>query len=634
MKTIFLTCAGLFCGLSSAASLSPTGDSATGRVTVVPDGVEYRQTATGAGRFSVTIGFSDWERGTWVFMPACAYNGNRDARCIGIVDCLRVGTKAGRGPEPLLEQTRIPALAADGSGVLEVTSGDMATPCAGFFFPNARRAVLVFTEQEIEGRNLGYRVCAGSLRIDYPANRTQAYRFCQEPARGVDGPLSLAADERLKSRLRIVEFEASDVSVLLERFFRERKSLLPGVRPSNGYTPGLWRTVERSWNENCWVDGTYRQEITKWVSGWTGGAASVYPLYKLGDERTRERCRESLDFMMRHQAACGLFYGTVVGETNAVDEATCGPLDEPNRLLVRRSAEALYFLVRCGRVMGWKASWKTGCRRCADALVALWRRHGQFGQWVDIEDGRLLVGRSTSCAIVSAALLEAWRTFGDAAYREIAFAACEDYCRRDLDRGVTYGGPADIIMAPDSESAFGLLESCVAIAEETRDEKWIRRARQAAALCSTWVVSYPYRFPPTSTFAKLRINTVGAVFASVQNKHAAPGICTLSGDSLLRLYRLTGDAAYLELCKDIAFFIPQLVSRPEAPVFAKDGTVLPAGFISERVNMSDWEGCDWVGETFKAFCWCGTALTTTWADLLGQQEFEQDDLLKKTNKNQ
>lgn len=619
---MFLMFASVVCGLCSAMSVSVTGSSATGQVAVDREGVDYRQAASGDGRFSVTIGFPEWEKDTWVFMPACAYNGNRDARCIEITDCLRVGTKAGRGPEPVLEQTKIPALAADGSGVLEVTSGDMATPCAGFFFPKARRAVLIFTEQEVGGRNLGYCVRSGSLRIDYPANRRRAYRFCQEPECDVDRPLSLSANDRLKSRLRIVEFEASDVSVLLERFFRERKSLLSGVRPPNGYTPGLWQTVEKSWNENCWIGGTYRQEISKWVSGWTGGAASIYPLYKFGDARTRERCRASLDFMMRHQAACGLFYGTVIGETNAVDEATCGPLDEPNRLLVRRSAEALYFLVRCGRVMGWKESWKEGCRRCADALVGLWRRHGQFGQWVDIEDGRLLVGRSTSCAIVSAALLEAWRTFGDAAYRTVAFEACEDYCRRDLDRGVTYGGPADIIMAPDSESAFALLESCVALAEETREEKWIRRARQAAALCSTWVVSYPYRFPEASTFAKMRINTVGAVFASVQNKHAAPGICTLSGDSLLRLYRLTGDAAYLDLCKDIAFFIPQLVSRPDAPVFAKGGEALPAGFISERVNMSDWEGFDWVGETFKAFCWCGTALTTTWADLVGQPEFQ------------
>ena len=177
-------------------------------------------------------------------------------------------------------------------------------------------------------------------------------------------------------------------------------------------------------------------------------------------------------------------------------------------------------------------------------------------------------------------------------------------------------------MAPDSESAFGLLESCVALAEETSDPKWIARARQAAALASTWVVSYRYRFPDGSTFGKLGINTVGAVFANLQNKHAAPGICTLSGDSLLRLYRLTGDAAYLELCKDIAYFLPQAVSRADRPIVANDGRVLPPGFVSERVNMSDWEGFKRIGETFCAFCWCGTSLLTTWADLLAQPEFK------------
>ena len=162
--------------------------------------------------------------------------------------------------------------------------------------------------------------------------------------------------------------------------------------------------------------------------------------------------------------------------------------------------------------------------------------------------------------------------------------------------------------APDSESAFALLESCVTLYEVTHDARCLDMARDAASLCSTWVVSYAYLFPDGSEFSRLGVNTTGAMFANVQNKHAAPGICTLSGDSLLRLYRLTGDDAYLELCKDIAFFLPQVVSRADRPIVAYDGRTLPPGFIHERVNMSDWEGFRNIGETFCAFCWVkGTA---------------------------
>ena len=47
------------------------------------------------------------------------------------------------------------------------------------------------------------------------------------------------------------------------------------------------------------------------------------------------------------------------------------------------------------------------------------------------------------------------------------------------------------------------------------------------------------------------MKTVGCVFANLQNKHAAPGICTLSGMALWKLYRWTGNDAYLELLRDI-----------------------------------------------------------------------------------
>ena len=179
-------------------------------------------------------------------------------------------------------------------------------------------------------------------------------------------------------------------------------------------------------------------------------------------------------------------------------------------------------------------------------------------------------------------------------------------------------------MAPDSESAFALLESCVALAEETKDAVWIERSRRAAALASTWVMSYSYVFPENSTFGRLGVNTVGAVFANAQNKHAAPGICTLSGDSLLRLYRLTGDKAYLELCKDIAYFIPQCVARPDRPIYAKEGGAdLPSGWVNERVNTSDFAGFGQVGEIFLGACWSGTSLLMSWADLMSQPEFDE-----------
>ena len=134
--------------------------------------------------------------------------------------------------------------------------------------------------------------------------------------------------------------------------------------------------------------------------------------------------------------------------------------------------------------------------------------------------------------------------------------------------------------------------------------------------CASWVVPYNYRFPETSEFGRLDMKTVGSVFANVQNKHSAPGICTLSGNSLIRLYQFTNDPLYLELLEDIAQTIGQYMSTGQRPVFSwSDPPVaMPEGFINERVNMSDWEGFDKVGGVFGGSCWSETANLLTIAE--------------------
>ena len=144
----------------------------------------------------------------------------------------------------------------------------------------------------------------------------------------------------------------------------------------------------------------------------------------------------------------------------------------------------------------------------------------------------------------------------------------------------------------------------------------------SAHYSSSWVVSYSYRFPKESEFNRIGYNTVGSVFANVQNKHSAPGICTLSGNSLLKLYRYTKNTEYLELIKDIAYCIPQSVSTEEKPIYSWDNPPrkLIPGTICERVNMSDWEDFPYVGGVFDATCWPETSLTLSFTELMTENE--------------
>ena len=216
--------------------------------------------------------------------------------------------------------------------------------------------------------------------------------------------------------------------------------------------------------------------------------------------------------------------------------------------------------------------------------------------------------------------------FGEAKYLETATLAGEKYYRDFVAQGITYGGPGEALCAPDSESAYAMVESMVLLYKALKDEKWLRYACDSLHLLSSWVMCYSYKFPEGSEFARLNINTVGSVFANVQNKHSAPGLCTASGDAIYELYKLTGNREYLELLRDIVFFIPQCVSTKARPIRSWNRipqTLLP-GWICERVNTSDWEGKKCVGGVFYFSCWCETSLLLSFSELIWNDEIYKD----------
>jgi hypothetical protein len=72
--------------------------------------------------------------------------------------------------------------------------------------------------------------------------------------------------------------------------------------------------------------------------------------------------------------------------------------------------------------------------------------------------------------------------------------------------------------------------------------------------------------------------------ASSQNNHSAPGYYILPGDMLLKLYRATGDEKIAALYKDQTHNVIQYVGAPYNPLRTQ------SGFVTERVQISDWEG--------------------------------------------
>lgn len=574
--------------------------------------------------FSLRFDFPEWEDDAYLMMPACAYNGNRFKRVVRGYPPMYRPEECGENAQPLM--TDVPALEPDGSGRIEVTSGDMATPCVGIYYRKKKEGFLLFTEQAVKGKNIGFTAAAGCVTLSFPAHRSDLYRFCTAHAKSGDTGIPVKAGEAVSSEIRILTFSCDTIPEFFRVFFENRKLLLRNERTKGGYTDELFALMETHFNTENWSGKYYAETNKMWQTGWVGGGMSSYVLLRDGNALSKKRAAATVDFMVSHQAPSGFYYGIADTEGRNFDDSFGTPGMEGVNM-TRKSADALYYLYKHLTIPGRtpNPAWEESAVRCADAFVRLFDTYGTFGQFVDVETGKMLFGASASAAIAPAALASAYRYTGDKRYLDTAEKGLRFYCETYLANGVTNGGPGEILSAPDSESAFGLLESCVVLYETTKKPEYLAWAEDTACLCSSWTVSYSYHFPENSEFGRLGINTVGAVFANVQNKHAAPGICTLSGDSLYKLWKYTQKDGYFELLADIASAIPQSVSTDSVPIYSWDETPqrLIPGCICERVNMSDWEGFANVGGVFNGSCWCETSLILSYTELLCYPELRE-----------
>lgn len=555
----------------------------------------------------------------YVFLPACCYNGNRFKSLKKEYPPMFLAEEA--DIDMPITQTDVIRLNEDGSGRIEVTTGDVSVPCIGIFSKREKRAVLLFTVQQIQGENLGLTCENGALEIQYPHYRQKKqYRaFCMKEIS--DPGKDFGAGEKIVIPYRLLEFDCENMEQFYHVFFENRKCMglddsLPEVLSfaeqfaiqREKFNSLNWRKRGRFYGVGITDEGTQ-----VWQPGWVGGGMSSFAMMKLGERLEWERGMDTLRFLFQNQGASGLFYGVCSGDGSHHNDGF-GQKENENWVLIRKSADVLYFLFKHFRLIQERGEeipeeFLRGTRLLADRFVSLWKEYGQFGQFVDVETGRIAVGGTTSAGIAPAGLVCAYEFWQDDKYLQTAKESAQHFYDRDLSCGYTNGGPGEILQGTDSESAFGLLESYVKLYEVTKEEKWLRYAVFCADYCSSWVVPYNYVFPKESEFGRLEMKAVGSVFANVQNKHSAPGICTLSGDSLYKLYQWTKDVRYLQLLKEISLTISQYMSREDRPIYSwdeKPEKLLP-GVICERVNLSDWEGADKVGGVFNGSCWSETS---------------------------
>lgn len=586
--------------------------------------------ALNAASVSVDLEFSAWSPSNYVLMPAAVYAGNRFlSRRIPYSPKLCLVDDIGSDKPTIV--TDIPKLnERDGPSRIQERSGSMAVPCVGFQSNQSDSGFLLLTSQgnslgdygiDIEENRDRDKMC---ISITAPLVReSYSYRMCDMRFPSVDVPRDFKEGDEVTITFRTHSFIAQDVQSLFEKFGKIRK---PVVFPHVNVLPfsACFALLEKKFNCTNFVPehgyysvGLRQNFLQDWQIGWTGGMISTYPLLFAGDENTRKRVLRNFDWLFPNGISpSGFFWDSGANGT----EWFGGDVRKPhtaNWHLIRKSADAVFFIIKQFLLMEKlgievKSAWQDGTRGVCDAFVKLWRENQQFGQFVDSLTGEIRVGGSTSAAIAPAALSLAGNYFSEPRYGQVAVESAEYFYQNYTRAGLSCGGPGDALQNPDSESLAAMIESYVALHDATGDHRWIDRAREAVRQFSSWVVSYNFQFPTDSMFGKASIRTTGSVYANTQNKHSAPGVCTLSGLGLLKIFRATGDLFSLDILRDIAHGLPQYLPHPLKPL--GDAVI---GHMCERVNMGDWEGPDRIGETLRMTTWAETALMLTCIEIPG-----------------
>lgn len=556
--------------------------------------------------------FADWKTDNYVMIPASVYGGNRNK-------IEQRGYCTGFEQEDFYNKnipqitTELPQLSPilGVTSKIEVSACNAATPSICLFDRQKKRGFIILAEQ---GIRKGDYILDNGLMIEESPDRSRATLVISAPGvrerkpefigfgASPDRGISWKAGDEVTMHLRVYSFDTPDIPGLMEKFMTVRKEVTGSNHPRNlvplsEVVKIMTKQIDKRWLEKPDFQYYCPENSEKVCIGWIGGLMNTFPMLALNDKMHRERVLKTFDFAIPAVVGKSGYFLAAVNP----DGKASGRDWFPNQpiVLTRQNADALFWMIKQfmvlkaqGNSSAIKPEWEKAINQLAQAFVNTWKKHGQWGNYLNHETGDIAVYNTTSGATAIGGLALASKWFNNAEYMKIAIEAAEYYYQHDFtQKGFTYGACSDILQNADSETAAGLMTSLMVLYETSGNKKWLEMSRNLANLAATWVVSYDYELPKETELAKLNAKLTGAIWASTQNKHGAPGFCTSSGDPLFKIYRATGDSRSSDLMRDI--------------VHAWAEGIKPSGAITERLTYCDADNRgSRGGDDFGSTGWC------------------------------
>ncbi|MBK7711961.1 MAG: hypothetical protein IPJ37_14085 [Bacteroidales bacterium] len=461
---------------------------------------------TSAG-VAVAFDFSGWSTKNYVMIPAIVYNGNRFRTIYGGYMPLYPADMYYNRNSPLSfsDDPRLSITEGDKSRI-ELSTSSASTPAMTFFSPSKKRGFILLTEQKTRFGNSGMIAeenndrTAASFYLTAPCVREKIPGFGGFFKSG-DMAATWNTGDEVIIRFYLYSFPVNDIPVFLEKFMDVRKELTGENQPRN-LTPmsailkyTMWQTDNYRWYEDADYK-LYSLDVFEnffgykkvFQLGWVGGMMNTYPVLYDSNSMHQARATSTIDFVVdRMQGKSGYFYGFYCDgsvQTELKREIPKELLsDHPDVkvAMVRKNADALlwfckqFMLLReQGNKDLIKQSWEKAAKKLALAFVNTWEKNGELGQYVNPENGEIVIFNSTAAAIVPGGLALASKYFNEPDFLKAAIDIANFYYSRDVVKlGLTTGHCGDISQDADSESAAGFLESLMALYWATGDTHWL-----------------------------------------------------------------------------------------------------------------------------------------------------------------
>ncbi len=227
--------------------------------------------------------------------------------------------------------------------------------------------------------------------------------------------------------------------------------------------------------------------------------------------------------------------------------------------------------------------WMAWCEKFGDWLVPQQRADGSFPRSWNAGSGTPREESGTSSCIPVPLLVKLSEETGQQKYLECAKRAADYTWETYGSRGVFIGGATDNPNVTDKEAGMLALEGYLILYENTKESKWLERAKAAANFAESWILIWNIPMPvdadPATLGWKPGVSTVG-LNAITARGSGFDEYMAWSVPAYAKLYKYTNDEHYLDVARILLLNTKAMLAIP-----GRTYDLLGSGWQQENWSM-------------------------------------------------